>query len=212
MDNHQIGSSGGTDDSEHEQANAGDQGLAADTLREVADHDPAPNQHNANADREIATPIWSIRLWRIYLKWRDDPFRQRAHWSDLATIGLTVTLVAVGITQACIYYQQKKIMEGSSGQTDQLIKAANIQACAATKISAAADKFSASADKIREETTNAVGELKRAANDSETAMKQNSRNSQRALDVSIEASHLDERPWVVGQRFLLSNEPEETKI
>jgi hypothetical protein len=109
--------------------------------------------------------------------------------------------------------------EQTSKQVGELIRAANIQACAAQKIADASDRnanaaksFSATADKIREETVHAVGELQRAANYSETAMKENSRNAKIALDASIAASHLDERPWVVAQRFLLSNEPEEGKM
>jgi len=117
-------------------------------------------------------------------------------------------------------------MHGAGQQTADLVKYAEAQACAARKIADASNRnaqaaekaataaanFATSADQIRQETANAVGELKRAANDSETAMRENSRNAQNALNTSIEASKLDQRPWFgISQFKILKYDPDDPK-
>jgi hypothetical protein len=129
-----------------------------------------------------------------------------------ATTGLYV-LVSV-LTWLTVSRSSKQ----TSKQVGKLIDAANIQACAAQKIADASDRnaeaaksFSTTADKIRGETARAVGELKRAANDSETAMKENSRNAQNVLNTSIEASKLDQRAWFGISDFeILQYDPNDT--
>jgi hypothetical protein len=147
-------------------------------------------------------PILPVRLWRWLRNWWTNPFRPRGNFPEHMTVVVSIFIAGIAFLQWGVYRQQKKIMESSGHQTQQLIDAANIQACAAQKIAdaslrnaTAAEKFSGSADKISEETTRAVGELKRAANGSETAMRENSRNAQSALNTSIEASRLDQRAW-----------------
>lgn len=164
-------------------------------------------------------PIFPIRMWRWCVNWWTDPYRPRGNFPEHMTVVVSVFIAGVAFLQWGVYRQQKEIMESSGQQTQQLIDAANIQACAAQKIAdaslrnaTAAEKFSGSADKIREETTHAVDELKRAANDSETAMRENSRNAQNALNTSIEASRLDQRAWFGISDFeILQFDPNDPK-
>jgi hypothetical protein len=66
----------------------------------------------------------------------------------------------------------------------------------AGQIGGSADKFSVSADQIKQETSNAVTQLRRSADDTEKGIERSSKNAQRSLDASIEAARLDQRPWL----------------
>jgi hypothetical protein len=128
----------------------------------------------------------------LFQRWKQTALHNKA----LVLTGFIVALgtlfgTGAAILQVCMMRENNR---KTSEQIAKLIDAANTQTFAAQKIAnasdknaAAAEKFSASADNIREETTHAVLELRRAANDSETAMKDNSRNGQNALNTSIEA-------------------------
>jgi hypothetical protein len=48
--------------------------------------------------------------------------RPIASWAEIGTIGLTAAIVAVGVMQACIYSQQKKIMEAADRKTQQFFR------------------------------------------------------------------------------------------
>lgn len=118
----------------------------------------------------------AIRYLTQVKRWWKDPFRNRPNWSEKVTVLLTVVVVFIAVAQLRIYRQQKAIMESSSQQTDKLITAANIQACAASK-------FANSAAEINAQTAKAVGEFKRLADDSEgniRAIRESSRQDQRA--------------------------------
>ena len=87
---------------------------------------------------------------RIRVDWR----RSKLHDKIVAIAALIAVAIAGG--QLVVYVQMKRIMNSSSGQTDQLIKAAKIQACSAQKIAdasnrnaAAAESFSAGAGGIK---------------------------------------------------------------
>ena len=195
MHDHDIAPSSGADDAEQEQEDAGGQGLSADSDGKKAGQRLANEQNHTNTDPEVGTPThgWPLSLWGRYKRWKDDPFRQRAHWSDVATIGLTVTLVAVGVTQACIYDQQKRIMESSGHQTDQLIEAAEIQALASRRIqfatrrqviaadrnAEAAAAFAVSTEGIKKDTDKAVAQFTALANATQTSV-EITKNDQRA--------------------------------
>lgn len=84
--------------------------------------------------------------------------------------------------------------------------------CAADRIGGAADRFSGSAAHINEGIGNAVIKLQAQAEKMDTARQSSETNSQKALDASIQASRLDERPWIVGNGLSLSSEPEEGKM
>ncbi len=128
MDNHEINPAAGANDPENQQNGTAHQGLPADTYSEITNKDTARNQHDSNANPEIVAPIWPVRIWRRFLDWENDPFRQRAHWSDFATMGLTIAIIIIGAAQACIYHGQLKVMggqlaemQGSGKQTDQML-------------------------------------------------------------------------------------------
>jgi hypothetical protein len=121
MHNHEIGPPSGTNDSENEQQDAGSQGFVADPHAEETDENPAHNENYANTDPEVSTPIygWTVELWRRFTRWKHDPFREKAHWSNVATIFLTGVIVIVGTFQACIYRGQLTVM---SSQLREIIK------------------------------------------------------------------------------------------
>jgi hypothetical protein len=132
------------------------------------------------------------------------------NWRENVRLGLEIIgLIALIVYTFFAGYQWRvanaTLTEIRNGKVDtnRIIKASETQASAAEQIAdasrrnaAAAESFSKSADEIREETARAVSELRRSANDSETAMKENSRNAQNAMNTSIEASRLDERAWL----------------
>ena len=108
------------------------------------------------------------------------------------TVVVSVIIAVIALLQWGVYRQQKRIMESSGQQTQQLIDAANIQACAAKQIAdaagrstAAAESFSTSAGQIRADTAHAVDELKRAAD-----------NAQKQFHVAETALQVDTRAWI----------------
>jgi hypothetical protein len=118
------------------------------------------------------------------------------------TVVVSIVPALIASLQYGVYRQQRKIMESSGQQTQQLIDYAQSQARAAQEIAAASDKSAAAADRfamiaegIKTNTANAVTQLRRTATDSETAIAKASENAQKALDASIEASRVDQRAW-----------------
>jgi len=103
----------------------------------------------------------------------------------LAAFG-TLFYAGAATIQVCI---MRKSARDASWQMEKLIQQAE-------KNASAASQFANSASQIQQTTGNAVLQLKRAADDSENAIKQASKNAQDALDASIKSSHLDERAWV----------------
>lgn len=95
-----------------------------------------------------------VRFWQWLRKWYTDPFRHRSNVAEKLTVFVTIVIAVVGGLQYSVYRQQKKIMESSGHQTDQLINAANIQA-------QAANSFSVSAAQINGQIQNAVIDLER---------------------------------------------------
>jgi len=128
---------------------------------------------------------------RMRVGWR------KAKWHDRVVALATVIIAAVGIGQVIIYHQMKKLMESSAGQTQQLIDAANIQACAATKNAAAAASFSASAGGINEHTGTAVTQFQSLAGATQKAVRQNR-----------ELFELDQRPYIALLKTDMLNAPE----
>ena len=119
--------------------------------------------------------------------------------AEKITVFLILVTAFIGGVQARIYYQQKTIMEGSSGQTDKLIKVADIQAGAATKNAASAASFAESADGINTQTKLAVNKFDRLAKSSENSITQ----AKQTLDSTIKLARLEQRAWVaVGKQTL----------
>jgi hypothetical protein len=137
----------------------------------------------------------------VYIKnWLEERRAKRAQETpaDSAarrTTTATVWMAAFTVVLAILSSLTLVLLYEGGIDTHALAKASEDTAIAAQKNADAAHSFAQSADKIREETAHAVTELRRAANDSEDSLKENSRNAQNALNVSIEASKLDERAW-----------------
>lgn len=149
---------------------------------------PTSNPDDKTGNRN--KPRLFIRIWRIYRK-----RQQRVSPPNVAakiTVFLILVTAAIGGVQARIYYQQKKITESSGQQTQRLIDAANIQACAAQKIADASDRsaaaaksFSLSAEGIETKTGEAV-----------TQFQHLSSASQHAADTARDTLVIGQRPWI----------------
>jgi hypothetical protein len=127
-----------------------------------------------------------------------DISKNKPHWAEKATVLLTLAIVLVGIIQACIYQQQKRIMESSGKQTQQLIDAANIQASAAIKNTEAAQQnaqsavnFASYAKGINEHTEDAVKQFKIMAKASENS-----------ITATQQAIRLEQRAWLFVGGFM----------
>jgi hypothetical protein len=91
-------------------------------------------------------PILPVRYGRWLRDWWTNPYRPRGNFPEHFTVGVTIVIACIAGIQACIYHQQKRIMESSGHQTQQLIDAANIQACAAQKIADASHRNAKAAE------------------------------------------------------------------
>lgn len=100
------------------------------------------------------------------------------------------------------------ILIGGSGQTDKLISAANVNACAARQIAAASDRnakaaedFAKSAGLINSNVNEAVGKLQLQAKNGESQIK-----------LSADQFQASQRPWIELQadnpKILIGNHPE----
>jgi hypothetical protein len=102
--------------------------------------------------------------------------------------------------------------DSTARQADQLIAAAKYSAYAADRNANAAASFADSAQKINHGISDAVTELRAQADTTEIARQTSDANARSALDTSIASSHLDERPWIVGDGFAMSSEPQEGQM
>ncbi len=137
-----------------------------------------------------------FRLWSKFKTWWHDPFRSRPNPAEHLTVFLTVVIAVVGMLQYSVYRQQKRIMESSGGQTDQLIQQAQIQAAASQRNAVAAEHFAASAGLINKGVSDAVIKLQAQAEKMETARKTAELSSRKALDAPIDSSRTDQRAWI----------------
>jgi hypothetical protein len=189
-----------TEQTQESHAKGPTQGIAHQQYSAQTEQKTADEKHDSYSTPK---PLLPVRIWRRLTNWWTDPYRSRGNFPEHLTVFISIVIAVIAGFQWNVYRQQKEIMESGGHQTEQLIEAANIQACAAQKIADASERnavaaksFSTSADGIREQTAQAVTELRRAAKDSENSMKVTSENAQKALNASINASRIDERAWV----------------
>jgi hypothetical protein len=105
-------------------------------------------------------------------------------------------------------------------QTNQLIRAANINACAARRIAAAsnrnataAESFATTAGLINGGIGDAVKKLETQAKEIESSRKSSVDAAQKALQVSIDNSRLDERAWIgIGDAAVTISATEPFKV
>ena len=153
---------------------------------------PTANPERKPADHKKARLF--TRIWRIHRK------RQRRvsppNVAEKITVFLILVTAGIGGIQARIYHQQKKIMESSGHQTDQLIAYAKAQACAAKS-------FAASAAAINTGIGDAVGKLNLQADKLEKSVRQAARLAKATEEANSNAANAD-RPWI-GAFFSVSN-------
>jgi len=148
--------------------------------------DPKDN-HSGHSQR----PFLPIRLWHRYNFWRTNPFRVKRSKSTIAemvTIFVTCVIAIIGFLQYSVYRQQKRIMESGSGQTQKLIDAANIQACAARN-------FAASAEGINKGIVIAVKQLNLQATELTASAVQAKRLAKATEEANANVVNSD-RPWM----------------
>jgi hypothetical protein len=180
VNNNEITPSAGADDSKETDQETAERGFIEQQKGSPAQQTARDNKQHSHGTPK---PIFPIRAWRWLAGWWKNPFRPRGNFPEHLTVVVSVVIAVIAVLQWSVYRQQKKIMEGAGTQTQQLIDAANIQACAATKNAAAADKFAASAEGINTHTKDAVDEFRRLAKASEgniAAIRESARLEQRA--------------------------------
>jgi len=163
--------------------------------------------------------------------------RREFRWFEFGSLGVDLVLAVIGAVAVFIYGGQLRVMnhqltemQGTSRQTDQLIDlyqkqltalqrqvtdthqialAADSQANAANKNVAAAERFAVGADNINAQIRRSVEQFERMASASEASIKTAQETAKIALDASVAASRLDERPWVMVRACSLPREPDE---
>jgi hypothetical protein len=144
-------------------------------------------------------PLFIIGSWRRFSEWWTDPYRPRGNFPEHVTVAVSIVIAVIAYFQWGVYRQQKRIMEDSGKQTQQLIDAANIQKGAAVQIAGAGDRsataaggFSKAADRIDAKIGEAEKDFQRMAK----AAEDNAAQTKRSLDATIEQARLDQRAWV----------------
>ena len=122
------------------------------------------------------------------------------------TVAVSIVIALIAFLQYGVYRQQKKIMESSGQQTQKLIDAANIQACAAQKIAgasdrnaAAAESFSGSATSINKQTQIAAKAMADQVAKLQAGVNETSRlatAAQNANTIAQQATEMQTRPWI----------------
>lgn len=133
----------------------------------------------------------------------DEPPPNRSAWERWQSHPLPDRVMAyfTGVVAVCAALQIW-ILVGGSAQTNQLIRAANINACAAQKIAAASDRNAAAAEKfatnaglINDRINEAVGKLNIQATELSKSVGQASRLAGDAETANARAIEFD-RPWI----------------
>jgi hypothetical protein len=172
----------------------------------------APKSSGNYEKRKRQKPSFVVRMWRIYSRKEQRPSRDNN--LEKATVFLTAVIAVCTGIQACIYWQQKGIMESSGQQTDKIIQAANTQAAAAGRIAdasdrnaAAADRFAGAADGINRESQAAAGAMAEQVKKLQAGVSEThdlAKATHDAVDSSVKLAEEDRRPWV-GLQFLQCN-------
>jgi hypothetical protein len=182
----------GTQDSWRSQDQSGSHGPALPQRSPAAP--PTPKNETKTKPRLI------VRLWRIHRR------RQKhvapPNVAEKITVLLILVTAFIGGVQAYIYHQQKTIMESSSGQTDQLIEAADTQARASRRIatasrreSRAADKNADAADSFSKTAEQQLGEMSKQAEAANKLAMQTQNNAEAARDYA-DTLLASERGWI----------------
>jgi hypothetical protein len=162
------------------------------SLRHV--NNPYPNIYDKNHERYRSNKYSKNHSNRVAVKWPPSWFPIGRHEQFNVVLTFAIALLTAGNVGVSFWYASitKRAAEDSGRQTQRLISAANIQASAATKNATsaqqsaqAASDFAIQAHGINTQTEAAVRQFQRIAGDSE-----------RAMNASVDASRLDQRPWV----------------
>jgi hypothetical protein len=202
----------GAQQPEQPEANTPTHGFVEQQKSSPAEQEPGNEEPSSNNSPK---PIFPIRMWRQFTNWWTDPYRRRGNFPEHLTVVVSVVIAVIAFFQWGVYRQQKRIMEGAGAQTQKLIDAANIQACAAQKIADASDRnadaaesFSKSAEAINNQTGLAVDKFDRIAKASEESIRATQKAAKDALDASVEASRTDQRAWVsVDVKIAVNSQP-----
>lgn len=111
------------------------------------------------------------------------------------TLSDRVMAYFTGVVALCAALQIR-ILVGGSSQTDHLITAANTSAQAADHTANSALRFARSAERIDDGIVEAVKRLEAQANALDQSRKTSERESNKALQSSLEVSRLDQRAWM----------------
>ena len=135
--------------------------------------------------------------------WYANPFRHKSNVAETLTVLLTLVLAIIGFLQWRVYRQQKAIMESSGQQTQKLIDAANIQACAATRNAQSASISANAASDLAAQTKNIAERTVAKINATNTLASQAARSANAAETANTNALETD-RPWI-GASFVVQD-------
>jgi hypothetical protein len=203
MFNDETESTSGTEQPQESNAQTAAQRLAQQQKATEAEQQATNGKQDSN---DTPKPIFLVRMWRRLKNWWTDPHRARGNFPEHLTVFISIVIAVIAGFQWNVYRQQKTIMESGGKQTQQLIDAANIQACAATKSANAAARFATSAEKIDSGIGTAVGKLnlqaeKLDANVREAhALAQQAERSAKATEDAVSTARqsleFQQRPWI----------------
>ena len=126
--------------------------------------------------------------WQL---WKD------ASFAEQLMAFFTFIIAAATVVQVCI-------LNSGSAQTDKLISAANIQACAATRNAESAAKSAQAALDLSRETKSIADRALTQANATNALAIQ----SKRATDISDATLEEQRRPWIAFDSFIISDKVE----
>ncbi len=178
-------------------------------MKNSQDSEPPDEQPDGHEGNPAITPKPSIprRAVAGFLKrWRD-PYRNRPNIAEWLTVILTVVIAGVGFLQWFVYKQQTRIMGSDNPQTQKLIEAASINACAAQKSAQAARDFADTAALINSGIGDAVKKLDAQAKAIDDSRKASERQSSKAFQSTVDNFRQEQRAWVGFSGFTVQPDP-----
>jgi hypothetical protein len=136
--------------------------------------------------------------------------RSTLRWARVAVVMSALAAVFVCL-QWIAMRDQLDEMKGSSNQTERLAILNAGQLTQNIRLAEAAKKQADKAETISENIKKTAEQMQRSVAQAELSARQSGMQAQRALDASISAFRIDQRPWALPQAFTLSAEPEVAK-
>lgn len=188
-------------DTQEENRDSEESGISERTERAQQNTSSTKTEHKPNARPKKP---FVVRMWRTLLRRRWFPIKGHPNWAEVVTLCVTVCLLAVGATQAYIYWQQSVLMENTLSQTDRSLILGNGQLIVANRNAKTAQETLTEMQNSSTDTHTVAEASKNQSVNTGHLAKQATFSAETARSALV----MDQRPWLYVDNIELPVEPQ----